>query len=102
MPFTYNVPVPSDLSASARIVLKEWLLNPGDYVNKGYGLALLETDRGLFELCASGKGLVHRHNAKPGTEVPDRASVCVIAAEGEDIPYGREYSTSRRAEERQA
>jgi pyruvate/2-oxoglutarate dehydrogenase complex dihydrolipoamide acyltransferase (E2) component len=78
-------------------VLKEWLLNPGDFVDKGYGLALLQTDEGLFELCANGEGLMHKHNAKEGTEVPDRDNVCVIAADGENIPYGREYSTSRRA-----
>ncbi|MCA3154726.1 MAG: hypothetical protein ING30_06785, partial [Burkholderiales bacterium] len=71
MPFTYNVPVPSDLSSGSTVVVKEWLLNPGDFVDKGYGLALLQTESGLFELCANGEGVVHRHNAEEGAEVPD-------------------------------
>jgi pyruvate/2-oxoglutarate dehydrogenase complex dihydrolipoamide acyltransferase (E2) component len=80
------------------VVLKEWLLNPGDFVDTGYGLALLDTERGLFELCANGVGLMHSHNATEGAEVPDRNRVCVIAADGDNIPYSREYSTSRRAD----
>jgi len=98
MPFTYKVPVPDELAKGAAISLKEWLLNPGDFVDVGYGLALLQTDDGVFELCANGQGLMHHHNVPEGEEIIDLNCVCLLAADGENIPYDRPYSTVRRAE----
>jgi len=98
VPFVYKVPIPTELAASRTMFLREWLLNPGDYVDFGYGLALVHTDHGIFELCANGKGLLHRCNAAEGAEILDRENVCTIASEGEDIPYDRPYSTCRQIE----
>ena len=98
MPFTYKVPVPNELSPCPTVLLKEWLLNPGDYVNVGYGLALLQTGQGLFELCANGEGFVHCHSVNKEEEILNREEVCLLAADGEKIPYGRPYSTCRLIE----
>jgi len=96
VPFTYQVPVPTDLASATTIRLKEWLLNPGDFVDAGFGLALVQADGTLFEVCANGRGLLDRHSVAEGDEISDRGNVCVIAADGENIPYNRPYSTSRR------
>ena len=98
MPFTYSVPVPEGLASSEPLLLKKWLRDPGDFVDIGSALALVQTNHGVFELCANGKGMMHLQNAVEGAEISERGRVCVIAADGEDIPYGRPYSTSRRIE----
>ena len=60
MPFTYKVPIPDELTSKSSLRLKEWLLNPGDFVDVGFPLALIDTSDIWSRCMQMGKGCCGR------------------------------------------
>jgi len=63
--------------------LVEWLVTPGTAVKKGDVIAVVETQKGLFEVEVYEDGILGPPLVQPGEEVPVGTVLAVIAVEGE-------------------
>ncbi len=63
--------------------LVEWLVKPGQAVNRGDIVAVVETQKGAIEIEIFEAGTVERLLAEPGATVPVGAPLAMIRAQGE-------------------
>jgi pyruvate dehydrogenase E2 component (dihydrolipoamide acetyltransferase) len=75
--------VPALGMAMDNAVLLEWLKQPGDPVNAGDAIAVIETDKTTMDLTAETSGVMGQHRCKPNDEVPVGNTVAVVLAPGE-------------------
>lgn len=75
--------VPALGMAMDNAVLLEWLKQPGDPVNAGDAIAVIETDKTTMDLTAETSGVMGQHRAMPNDEVPVGNTVAVVLAPGE-------------------
>lgn len=66
--------------------LVEWLIGPGDTVNRGDVVAVVETQKGAIEIETFEAGIVQELLAELGRELPVGSPLAVILAEGEAPP----------------
>ena len=93
MPFWCEVPIPKLDDPQPKIVrLVQWLLDEGAPVPRGTRIAIIEAQDGRYAVLANGDGLLREKRFLPGAEIALSTSIAVIAADGENIPYGRPYS----------
>ena len=64
----------------------EWLIGPGDTVNRGDVVAVVETQKGAIEIETFEAGIVQELLAELGRELPVGSPLAVILAEGEVPP----------------
>ena len=62
--------------------LVEWLKRPGDRVNRGDVIAVVETQKGAIEVDIFEDGVIERWLVEPGTTVPVGTPLALIAAAG--------------------
>jgi pyruvate dehydrogenase E2 component (dihydrolipoamide acetyltransferase) len=78
---TFTMPIlGADMGAGT---LKEWLRRPGDSVERGDIIAVVETDKADVEVEVFSSGVIERFLVEPGTAVPVGTPLAVILAEGE-------------------
>lgn len=75
--------IPALGMAMDNAVLLEWLKQPGDPVNVGDVVAIIETDKTTLDLPAETSGVLGRHRYAANDEVPAGNTVCVVLAPGE-------------------
>ena len=75
--------VPALGMAMDNAVLLEWLKQPGDPVNAGDAIAVIETDKTTMDLTAETSGVMGQHRCKPNDEGPVGNTVAVVLAPGE-------------------
>lgn len=66
-------------------VISEWLVKPGDRVEKEQMVVRAETDKAVQDLFATESGIVRRLLVQPGDVVPCQQRIAVLTEEGE--PY---------------
>lgn len=100
MPFWYHLPVPilSD-PQPARVRISEWLLDDGAEVHKGTEIAIIEAEKSRYFVCANGDGTLREKLFPAGAQIESFTPIAVIAADGENIPYGRPSSMGKRLTE---
>jgi pyruvate/2-oxoglutarate dehydrogenase complex dihydrolipoamide acyltransferase (E2) component len=99
MPFWYQVPIPAlDDPQPAKVCLVEWLAAVGGEVHRGTRIAVIEAPTGRYLVMANGDGIL-REQHFPGAEIEFVTPIAVIAADGENVPYGRPYSLAERLAE---
>lgn len=64
----------------------DWLKKPGDFVNKGEPLFIIESEKSTMEVEASGTGKLSSELAPKGTTVPVTTVIGYILEEGEVAP----------------
>jgi pyruvate dehydrogenase E2 component (dihydrolipoamide acetyltransferase) len=64
--------------------LVRWVKAEGDSVAKGEVIAEIETDKATVEVESSYEGVMFRHLAAEGAELPVNAPIAVVADEGEE------------------
>jgi pyruvate dehydrogenase E2 component (dihydrolipoamide acetyltransferase) len=64
--------------------LVRWVKAEGDSVEKGEVIAEIETDKATVEVESSYQGVMYRHLAGEGAELPVNAPIAVVVAEGEE------------------
>lgn len=69
--------------------LVEWLKRPGEHVEKGDVVAVVETQKGAIEIEVFERGEVAELLVEPGTTVPVGRPIAKLEV-GEDAPAGRE------------
>jgi len=65
-------------------ILAEWKVAPGDAVDEGTVLAIIETDKASFDLESTAAGTVLELFWEEGDDVPVLANVVAVGEEGED------------------
>ena len=65
--------------------LVRWVINEGDQVSKGGGLAEIETDKATVEVESGFEGVLLRQLVPQGTVVPINEPIAVIGAAGEKV-----------------
>lgn len=96
MPFWYFFTVPKlpleVADSSNQVELREYLLTEGVPVSPGTPVAMVENRWATIRLKANGVGFLRKTIFSPGTQLHINDPIAVISADGENIPYGREYS----------
>ena len=102
MPFWYFFTVPKlpvEVSdRSNRVEVREYLLKEGDLVAPGTAIAVVENRWATIRLKANGYGILQKTIFSPGTDVQINTPIAVIGADGENIPYGKDYSIAEVVE----
>lgn len=65
------------------VVLLEWTKQPGDQVNAGESIAVIETDKTTLDLTAETSGVLGKHRYQVNDEVPAGNTIAVVLAPGE-------------------
>jgi pyruvate/2-oxoglutarate dehydrogenase complex dihydrolipoamide acyltransferase (E2) component len=100
MAFWYQLPVPAlDDPQPKSVRLIEWLVQEGVAVHRGTRIAIIETPSGRYAVLTNDNGFLRKRHFPPGAEVDLTTPIAVIAADGEDIPYGKPYSLAERLTE---
>lgn len=72
-------------------VIAEWLVKPGDRVEKEQMVVRAETDKAVQDLFATESGIICKLLVQPGDVVPCQQRIAVLAEEGEECgPDGEE------------
>ena len=74
--------VPAVGMAMDNVVLLEWLKNPGDQVNAGDVIAIIETDKTTMDLTCETSGTLGAHRYAINSEVPAGQTIAVVLAPG--------------------
>ena len=75
--------VPALGMAMEQAILVEWLKQPGDPVEAGEDIALIETDKSTVELTATTSGHLGAHRFEAGANVPVGSTITEVLAAGE-------------------
>ena len=75
--------IPAVGMAMDNVVLLEWLKNPGDPVNAGDVIAIVETDKTTMEISADTSGILGAHKFNLNDEVPAGGTISVVLGAGE-------------------
>jgi len=75
--------VPALGMAMYSVVLLEWTKQPGDQVNAGESIAVIETDKTTLDLTAETSGVLGKHRYQVNDEVPAGNTIAVVLAPGE-------------------
>jgi pyruvate dehydrogenase E2 component (dihydrolipoamide acetyltransferase) len=75
--------VPAVGMAMDNVVLLEWLKNPGDPVNAGDVIAVIETDKTTMDLTCETSGTLGNHRYQINAEVPAGQTITTVLAPGE-------------------
>jgi pyruvate/2-oxoglutarate dehydrogenase complex dihydrolipoamide acyltransferase (E2) component len=75
--------VPALGMAMDNAMLLEWLKQPGDAVNAGDVVAVIETDKTTLDLPAETSGVLGKHRYAANEEVPAGTTIAVVLAPGE-------------------
>jgi pyruvate dehydrogenase E2 component (dihydrolipoamide acetyltransferase) len=78
--------VPASGMAMEEALLAEWLKQPGDRVDAGEAVAVVETDKASVELSADAPGVLGRHLYAAGATVKPGATIAHVLADGESEP----------------
>ncbi len=97
MPFWYfaSIPeLPPEVSHPNKSVsLVEYKVAEGDQIKLGTPLAIVENYWARMEIDANGEGSVKKTFFEPGTVVGIGDPFAIVACDGEQVPYGRAYTT---------
>jgi hypothetical protein len=91
MPIVYQVKNIFFSSAQA-VKLKQWLIAPGEDVQEKSELFLGDVDEKVYVGLSLGEGIFSTQLKNEGQSIEHGQSICTIAADGEDIPYGENSS----------
>lgn len=75
--------VPALGMAMDNAVLLEWLKQPGDAINVGDPVAVIETDKTTMEIAAETSGVLGKHRYSINDEVPAGNTIAVVLSPGE-------------------
>jgi pyruvate dehydrogenase E2 component (dihydrolipoamide acetyltransferase) len=78
--------VPASGMAMEDALLVEWLKGPGDLVEPGEAVAVVETDKSTVELSAQSRGRLSHHLFSTGARVPAGATIAYVLNEAEPVP----------------
>lgn len=79
-------------------VISEWLIKPGDKVEKEQMVVRAETDKAVQDLFATDSGIVYKLLVQPGDVVPCQEKIAILLDEGETYDESQEEKTETKEE----
>lgn len=67
-------------------VISEWLVKPGDYIEKEQMVVRAETDKSVQDMFATDSGILYKIMAQPGDTIPCQGKIAMLLDEGEEPP----------------
>jgi len=67
-------------------VVSEWRIKPGDHVQKGDIIAVIETNKGAIDMEVFQTGFVHELLVEPGSHVPVGTPIATLSDEHAEVP----------------
>jgi len=92
MPFTYRFELPSLPETEGAIVFREWFVANRAHVLPGTSVALVAVSGNRYRILANGDAYLWEKLVKPGDTLNPGHLLGLMAADGENIPYGKPYS----------
>ncbi|MCA1408075.1 2-oxo acid dehydrogenase subunit E2 [Ensifer sp. IC3342] len=80
--------------------LVEWFKEPGDRVERGDIIALVETQKGAIEIEVFNEGIIGEQRVQPGRKVPVGTVLATILGPAEEGPSGPAAKTTKAVEPR--
>lgn len=71
-------------------VITEWLVKPGDYIEKEQMVVRAETDKSVQDMFATDSGILYKYMADPGDTIPCQGKIAMLLDEGEEPPVEEE------------
>lgn len=65
------------------VYLQKWLKSPGDQVNTGDAIAIIETDKAEVEITANTAGTMGTTRFNENSDIPVGETICLILGPGE-------------------
>jgi len=75
--------VPALGVSAENVYLQKWLKVPGESVQAGEAIAIIETDKAELEVTSNTAGTMGNHRFNEDTEVPVGVTICILLHEGE-------------------
>ena len=102
MPFTYEFPFPElpNGPIDRTIKLEKWLIKEHAELHAGTAVAVIVASGVRYEVQANGEGFLRTRLVGKGETISQSTPLAIVAAEGENIPYGKPYSVARRIPEK--
>ena len=75
------------------VEIRKYLASEGSSVDVGTAIAVVENYWAVMTLKANGKGILKKTFFERGTSVKIGDPLAIIGADGEDIPYGKEFAS---------
>jgi pyruvate dehydrogenase E2 component (dihydrolipoamide acetyltransferase) len=92
-----EVAIPVFDQTTETVTLIGWLKREGDEVRQGEAVCEIETAKATVEVPAPAPGRLRRILIQPGTEVPPRTVVAIIAEDGDEVPDLAPYDQTVRS-----
>jgi len=92
MPFTYRFNLPSLPEVEGTIVFQEWIAANRAHVLPGTPVALIAVSGKRYRILANGDAYLWEKLVKPGEALKPGHLLGNMAADGENIPYGKPHS----------
>jgi pyruvate/2-oxoglutarate dehydrogenase complex dihydrolipoamide acyltransferase (E2) component len=96
VPFHYDLPLPKlgeERSGAGSLKLVSWLIEEGALLVRGTPVAIVSTENSSYEVRANGDGVLRKRLVSEGQAIQEGSALATIGADGENIPYGKPYST---------
>ena len=65
------------------VYLQKWLKSPGDLVQAGEAVAIIETDKAELEVTSTTSGIMGKHLFNEDTDIAVGATICVLLHDGD-------------------
>lgn len=78
----FEVVIPNLGATGSDVVIDNWLVKPGDYVEAGRPLFVVSTDKATVEVEAFRNGYIREFLVEPGTRIPLGAVVALMTDDG--------------------
>lgn len=75
--------VPALGVSAENVYLQRWLKVPGELVQAGEAVAIIETDKAELEVISTTSGVLGKLRFQEGTDVPVGVTICVLLHDGE-------------------
>jgi len=93
MPFLYDFAVPAIPRGQEMAIFENWELAERDPVSAaGTAIATIRVGERRFRILANGDAFLWKKMVRPGEKIRSTQVLGKLAADGENIPYGRPYS----------
>ena len=90
MAFQYPLYLPTELG---QLNLTRWCINEWEPVRVGIPIAEFQSGSKCIVALANGTGVLWKKLVAEGEGIHGEVAFALLAAEGEDIPYGKPYVT---------
>jgi hypothetical protein len=93
-----KLPWPDDAGDADKGILIKWLRAENDFIEANEPIAIVKIGNKQYCLFMCFRGAIEKHLARENQEIGREQDIIKWGADGESIPYGRDYFISKSNE----